>query len=108
MPLGLQSQEGYVTPTQSQAGAAQSRGGAGAGGSPWRGRHVGPPHPSASAAARHPAPRTQAPLFSQELVSFGFLQGSVFRGSEGSLAHKSPCKGNPSVPMTVFVLTSLS
>lgn len=31
MPLGLQSWEGYITPTQSEAGAAQSRGRAGRG-----------------------------------------------------------------------------
>ena len=78
------------------------------GDSPWRGGHIGPPHPSAPAAARHPAPQTQAPLFARQLVSFGFPWGSVLRASEGSLTHKSPCKGNPCVPMTVFVWTSLS
>ena len=93
---------------QSRARQALPSPGAGGRESRWRGRHVGPPHPSAPAAARYPAPRTQARLFSQQLVSFGFPWASVLRGSEGSLTHKSPCKGNPCVPVTVFVLTSLS
>lgn len=99
---------GMDTSLQPRARQALPSPGAGWRESRWRGGHVGPPHPRAPATARYPAPGTQAPLFSQQLVSFGFPWGSVLRGSEGSLTHKSPCKGNPCVPVTVFVLTSLS
>ena len=99
-----------ATPTQSHAGATQP-GGAESGEA--RGSRGGECTLGLPITVHLPLPGTRLPENTRLFVlsTACFIQVSPeqrAKGSEGDFSPKSPCKGNPCVPVIFLVLTSLS